>query len=268
MATVATSAETLPETSDDTGTASAIEVWDAADVLESLERLRTTGRRVTTTILDPWYNKGVGGTRPDYYEFLDAVLQLAARVSTHVFLWGFPEIMAPVVAKIPTPLSLVAWLTWYYKNSPSVIRGWRSSQMTCLHMATPGAKLYPEHFLNDAQLEKLAEGKLRYMPGPTSVIDYPLLCGFVGKREQLGHPSQKPVAVIEPLLLMTTKARDVVFDPMCGSGTTGEAARRLNRVAILCDSVPEYVTMSRNRLLSNDLTADDLTNESGLFGPV
>jgi hypothetical protein len=51
-------------------------------------------------------------------------------------------------------VALVAWLTWYYKNCPSVIRGWRSAQLTCLHLSKLGAPLYPEHFLNEAQ-EKL-----------------------------------------------------------------------------------------------------------------
>ena len=35
-----------------------------------------------------------------------------------------------------------------YKN---ILRGWRSSQSTCLHLSQSDAKLYPEHFLNDAQ---------------------------------------------------------------------------------------------------------------------
>jgi hypothetical protein len=31
---------------------------------------------------------------------------------------------------------------------------WRSAQLTCLHIVKPNAPLYPEHFLNNAQLEK------------------------------------------------------------------------------------------------------------------
>ena len=113
--------------------------------------------------------------------------------------------MARFIDDIPPPLGLVAWLTWYYKNNPSVIRGWRSSQNACLHLAQPGATLYPEHFLNEAQKNLQAQGKLRYMPGPTSVIEevslspadvieQALLVGFVGKKEQTGHPAQKPLA--------------------------------------------------------------------------
>jgi hypothetical protein len=219
-----------------------------ADVLHTLKNLALLGVRVQTTILDPWYNKGIGGTRDDYDVFIVEMLSAAADISQHVFLWGFPEIIARFVERIPRPLSLVAWLTWYYKNSPSVIRGWRSSQNACLHLSQSGAKLYPEHFLNEAQKQKLAEGKLRYMPGPTSVIEESLLCGFVGKNEQMGHPAQKPIAVFEKIILMTTKKNDVVLDPMCGAGTTGEAAERLERHAILCDESEEYIAMSEERL--------------------
>src|SRR5262249_43891887 len=133
-------------------------------------------------------------------------------------------------------------------NSPSVIRGWRSSQMACLHLSHPDARLYPEHFLNAAQRQKQAQGKLRYMPGPTSVIEEALLVGFVGRKEQTGHPAQKPVPVFEKLILMTTAADDLVIDPMSGSGTTGVAALRLGRRAILCDASEEYTQLAEDRL--------------------
>jgi site-specific DNA-methyltransferase (adenine-specific) len=79
--------------------------------------------------------------------------------------------------------------------------------------------------------------------------------GFVGKAEQVGHPAQKPVKVIEPLVKMTTKEGDLVLDPMCGSGTTGVACRNLNRRAILCDASEEYISMTEKRL---NLSRDDL----------
>jgi site-specific DNA-methyltransferase (adenine-specific) len=110
------------------------------------------------------------------------------------------------------------------------------------------AVLYPEHFLNEAQLAKKAEGKLRYMPGPPSVFNVPLNIGFVGKKEQTGHPSQKPIAVYEPLYKMTTKPGDLVLDPMAGSGTTGAVAKTLGFRAVLNDVEPKYVELMEKRL--------------------
>lgn len=230
-----------------------IEFLEPQDVFSAFDLI--SGRRVrpTLTMLDPWYNKGVGGVVADteYDAFIDRLLEQACKVSPHVYLWGFPEILGPVVRRIPSSHRLVAWLTWYYKNNPSVIRGWRSAQMACLHIAEPEAPMYPQHFLNSVQREKLARGKLRYMPGPGSVIESPLIIGFVGKKEQTGHPAQKPMAVFDKLIRMVTVEGDTVFDPMCGAGTTGVIAKIRNRRAILNDENSDYVEMARVRLLED-----------------
>ena len=232
---------------------SSVEILPAADVLDTL---RTAGE-VSAVILDPWYNKGVGGSRPDYHEWLSDVIDAACNISQHVFVWGFPEIVAYQIPQLPDGIRLVSWLTWYYKNCPSVIRGWRSAQNTCLHLARDGATVYPEHFLNEEQLARWKSGKMRFVPGPPSVLEAPLNVGFVRRNEQTGHPAQKPLAVIKPLILMSTAESDTVLDPMCGSGTTGEACLHLNRNAILCDSSDEYLSISENRI------ADFVRNQNG-----
>ena len=221
-----------------------IDVLPPADVFDTL----TQSSSVTTVILDPWYNKGVGGEREDYDDWLARVICLASDIADHIFVWGFPEILANQISRLPKNLSLLSWLTWYYKNCPSVIRGWRSAQNTCLHLASEGANTYPEHFLNDEQRERLRIGKMRFIPGPPSVIEAPLNIGFVGRSEQTGHPAQKPLAVIEPLIMMSTEEGDTVLDPMCGSGTTGEACLRLNRHAVLSDNSPNHLSLTRSRI--------------------
>lgn len=221
-----------------------VEVLAAADVLATLAQCDSAD----AIILDPWYNRGVGGKREDYDDWLAAVIQSACSISSHVFVWGFPEILANQISRLPDRFTLISWLTWYYKNCPSVIRGWRSAQNTCLHLASEDAIVYPEHFLNDEQRTRLKNGKLRFIPGPPSVLEAPLNIGFVGKSEQTGHPAQKPLAVIEPLILMATKEGDTVLDPMCGSGTTGEACLRLKRKAILCDNSPDYLSLTKSRI--------------------
>lgn len=218
------------------------------DVEDCLEIAAASGVEFRVTILDPWYNKGIGGTREDYTRYILRLLDLAARVSEHVYLWGFPEIVAVFVDKLPDDLELVSWLTWYYKNNPSVIRGWRSSQMACLHLARPDHTLFPEHFLNEVQLQKKAERKLRYMPGPPSVIEASLQIGFVGRKEQTGHKAQKPIAVYEPLIEMVTQPGDLILDPMAGSGTTGAVAQALGRRAVLCDHSEAYTVIMEERL--------------------
>ena len=226
------------------------------DVKQTLILVRLLGYQFDTAMLDPWYNKGFGGTKDDYLPFFLDVIRQTGEFANHVYFWGFPEIVAPFVERIPKPLELVCWLTWYYKNNPSVIRGWRSSQNACLHLSRHGAVLHPERFLNDKQLALKEKGKLRYMPGPTSVLDdsptdvseQPLLVGFVGRKEQTGHPSQKPFKVYDQLLQMTVSDGGLILDPMCGSGTTGAVAMERGFRTLLCDASDEYTKLVEKRL--------------------
>lgn len=218
------------------------------DVFDSLCKIKNSGEIAKTTILDPWYNRGVGGVSNGYMDWLERVVHKSAEISEHIFLWGFPEIVCGMLARLPAGWGLNAWLTWYYKNCPSVIRGWRSAQFACLHLVSKGAVVYPEHFMNETQIGKHKQGKLRFMPGPPTVLEAPLNIGFVGRNEQTGHPAQKPEKVIEPLILMTTKEGDLVADPMCGSGTTGAVCKQLGRRAVICDESDEYASICEARL--------------------
>ena len=226
-------------------TANLVEVLPPQDVFDTIASVREP---VVTTILNPWYNKGIGGVQKDYRQWLDRVVLESSNISQHVFVWGFPEIVYTVLDSIPPNFNLVTWLTWYYKNCPTVNRGWRPAQYTCLHLARNDAKLHPEHFMNDVQREKDKIRKLRYFPGPSTVMEVPLNIGFVGKKEQTGHPAQKPIKVIEPLILMTTQENDLVLDPMCGAGTTGVVCEQLNRRAILCDMSSQWIEVTNKRL--------------------
>ena len=218
------------------------------DVMETLDIIDF---HITTTMLDPWYNRGIGGVDKDYFLWVSKVLEKSEKICDNIFLWGFPDIICRALGHLPKDYELVAWLTWYYKNCPSVIRGWRSAQYTCLHLGRKKVKLYPENFMNQAQLERHANGKMRFIPGPSTVIEEPLLIGFVGKKEQIGKPSettQKPMKVFEPMIKITTLPGDIVLDPMCGTGTTGEVCKILGRKVILCDMNEERIKMCEKRL--------------------
>ena len=220
------------------------------DVLDSINILLNEGFHVECTMLDPWYNKGYGGILPmeEYDKFIKKILDQSSIFSDLLYLWGFPEVIGPYVRFSPSNFHVSTWLTWYYKNCPSVIRGWRSSQNACIQFIRDGLSLHPEHFLNDEQKERFRNGKMRFIPGPSSVIEAPLIVGFVGKQERTGHPSQKPESVFEKLILMATKENELVFDPMAGSGTSGACCIKNNRKCILCDINEEYISMIEKRL--------------------
>jgi site-specific DNA-methyltransferase (adenine-specific) len=62
------------------------------------------------------------------------------------------------------------------------------------------------------------------------------------------YPTEKPLALIETLLLNSTNEGETVLDPFCGSGVVGEAAKRNNRNAILVDVSERAVEWTRRRI--------------------
>jgi DNA methylase len=65
------------------------------------------------------------------------------------------------------------------------------------------------------------------------------------------HPTQKPVALLERILLASSHEGDLVLDPFSGSGTTFLAAFRLRRHALGCELSAEFLSLSLRRICSN-----------------
>ena len=70
------------------------------------------------------------------------------------------------------------------------------------------------------------------------------------KKERVNgaHPSQKPLAVVERLVLIASARDDLLLDPFGGAGTLAVAAQRHERRWTLIESVPEYAELARKRL--------------------
>ncbi len=66
------------------------------------------------------------------------------------------------------------------------------------------------------------------------------------------HPTQKPLALMERVILASTVRGAVVLDPFCGSGTTGVAAVAHGRSFVGIEREPAFVDLARRRLESVD----------------
>ena len=62
------------------------------------------------------------------------------------------------------------------------------------------------------------------------------------------HPTQKPLELLERIILASTNSEDLILDPFTGSSTTGVAAIRNNRRFIGIDDNTEYLQLSVKRL--------------------
>jgi site-specific DNA-methyltransferase (adenine-specific) len=65
------------------------------------------------------------------------------------------------------------------------------------------------------------------------------------------HPTQKPLALLERILLASSSEGDLVLDPFLGSGTSAFAAIRLRRRTIGCEFSADFLTLSLNRICSD-----------------
>src|SRR6266849_1466327 len=70
------------------------------------------------------------------------------------------------------------------------------------------------------------------------------------------HPTQKPVALLERILLASSHEGDLVLDPFLGGGTTLLAAFRLRRHALGCELSAEFLSLSLRRICSNLVQVD------------
>lgn len=62
------------------------------------------------------------------------------------------------------------------------------------------------------------------------------------------HPATFPEKLVEDHIISWSNDRDLVFDPMCGSGTTLRIAKKLNRNYIGIDISKEYCELSEKLL--------------------
>lgn len=68
------------------------------------------------------------------------------------------------------------------------------------------------------------------------------------QRHLTKHPTEKPETLLERIITLGSKERDVVLDPFMGSGTTGAVAKRLKRNFIGIEIDEAYFEIAKNRI--------------------
>lgn len=102
-----------------------------------------------------------------------------------------------------------------------------------------------------------ARGK-HYSPNPLGtppddVWDIPMINPLA--LERCGYPTQKPLALMERIILASSRPGDIVADFFCGSGTTALCAGRLGRSWIAVDSGAPAIHACRKRLATDAFEA-------------
>lgn len=199
---------------------------------DCLEILPTLGP-VEAVVTDPPYSVSLAGTSGSFTR-----LNRKGTRSLNFFEGDtdWPAMTAKVVERVAaavrlSPLSVYCWcghrqfgplnemleavgystrfLVWNKKcPAPAPPRsGWQSGAELCLYGYKSGRQFADGQFKNVLTADSYRFGQ----PG------------------KVDHPTQKPLGVIEPLLLVSTLPGASVLDPFMGSGTTGVACAKMGR---------------------------------------
>lgn len=100
------------------------------------------------------------------------------------------------------------------------------------------------------------------MSYPRTVIDFP----NVHRGERCGHPTQKPVALMEYLVRMYTYEGETVLDNVFGSCSTGVACLNTGRNFVGIEKDKEYFRIGQERIRTRQMELGQIHPSYGTTG--
>jgi len=137
-------------------------------------------------------------------------------------------------------------IVWVKDNPMPNFRGVRFTNAHEILIWAVKDKSRKDYTFNYKEMKELNKGKQM-----RSDWYFPLCTGRERLKDDSGkklHNTQKPLALLERVIMASTKEGDLVFDPFCGTGTTGVAAKMYGRNYILVDNDERYVKAARHRI--------------------
>lgn len=74
------------------------------------------------------------------------------------------------------------------------------------------------------------------------------------------HSTQKPEALLEKVILSSTKTGDIVLDPFFGTGTSGAVAKKFGRHFIGIEQNETYIKNAKNRISQISVVQNDISS--------
>jgi len=214
---------------------------------------------IDLVIADPPYNLGkdYGNNRDAraWYEYesftrawlIEAIRLLKPTGSIYVFMGV--RFISKLFLILSEDLSLCfnGWITWHYTQGMGRINGFSPRHEDILYFTKTTTFTFN---LDAVRVPQKYYRERNNMAGanPGDVWQFSHVHYSNPERQQ--HPTQKPEALIERIIMVSSNPSDVVLDPFVGSGTTCRVAQVLGRKWVGIDINPEYVAMSQKRIES------------------
>lgn len=238
------------------------------DTLELLDRLIDDGT-VKLIFADPPYNigKSFGAFRDKWpsdkhyaewcYQWLEVCLRKLAQDGS-LYVMTSTQAMPYLDLWLRERCSVQSRIIWHYDSSGVQAKRYYGSMYEPILFCVKDSKNYT--FNANAIAVEARTGAQRKLinyrkPEPTTysatkvpgnVWYYPRVRYRMDEYEE--HPSQKPEALLERIILASSNAGDLVLDPFAGTFTTGAVAIRLGRCFYGIEQEREYVRIGLRRL--------------------
>jgi site-specific DNA-methyltransferase (adenine-specific) len=219
---------------------------------ENGDRTGFAGRRYTTLKIG---RRAYADLFEDYLSFLEPRLQQAYRIlAPHGSLYFHIDYREVHYCKVLLDgifgrESFLNEIIWAYDYGARTRKKWPAKHDNILWYAKDPAcytfntdDIDREPYMAPGLVgpEKAARGKL-----PTDTWWHTIVS--TNGREKTGYPTQKPLGVINRIVLASSSQGDVVMDFFAGSGTVGASCLSLGRRFILIDNNPEALEVMARR---------------------
>ncbi|GHS96258.1 methyltransferase [Synergistales bacterium] len=225
---------------------------------DCLEVLRTIeSESVDLVVTDPPYNlsKNYGNNRDtwahdDYLEFSRRWLTEVKRVlkpTGTIYLFMGVRYISYVYEILERELGMFfnSWITWCYTQGIGKTKGF-SPRHDDILMFTKNEDY--KFNLDAVRVPQKYYRSVNNMRGanPGNVWEFSHIHYCQTNRQN--HPTQKPEALFERMILASSDKNDLVLDPFCGSGTSLRVCQQTSRQGIGIEINEEYVAMIVERL--------------------
>lgn len=233
-------------------------IMDCCDFLRDLP-----DESVQLICIDPPYNLELAGwdIYDNYIEWASKWLDEAYRVlskSGNMVIFGgiqFRDAKSGDLIDIiqyvrhHTKFKLINTIIWYYKNGMSAHRYFANRHEEVIWLAKSNNYYFDldavrvpyseEDLLLALKDKRLNPENTRKGKNPTNVWQIGRLNG--NSKERVGHPTQKPVEIIERFIKALSYPGSIVLDFFAGSGTVGRVCIKEGRHCIMCDNDPASI---------------------------
>ncbi len=271
------------------------------DAIAYMQTLKTGS--IDLIFADPPYNikKAEWDTftsQKEYVEWSMVWIKEAHRLLSKkgsLYICGFSEILADLKWASSSLFKGCKWLIWFYRNKGNLGNDWGRSHESILHLRKSEQFIfnidevripYNEHTLKypkrtqaeTSQFSNGKKGEYIWEPNPLGakpkdVFEIPTISN--GAWERTIHPTQKPVELLRKIILSSSNADSLVFDPFGGSGTTFAVAEAYQRQWLgteldssYCETIKERIRDEEhiNRILTMKDEKQSVQRRSKLRG--